>query len=91
MSNGFLQLGQTSLRLTAYGGRSPVVILPAVAESERLVPLCRCAVKQANVVHHITAAGLVIDAAIIPHHEIPPDSTCDDTCSRAPSGKQITY
>ena len=26
--------------------------------------------KQTNVVHRITAAGLVIDAAIVPHHEI---------------------
>jgi len=42
-----------------------MIILPAVAESgERLVPLCRCAMKQANVVHRITAAGLVIDPVI---------------------------
>ena len=48
-----------------------MIILPAVTESgERLVPLCRCAMKQANVVHRITAAGLMIDATIIPHHEI---------------------
>ena len=38
---------------------------------EGLVPLNRGAMKQADVVHRITAAGLVVDAAIIPHHEIP--------------------
>ena len=43
------------------GWRSPMIILPALTESgEWLVPLCRCAMKQANVVHRITAAGLVI-------------------------------
>jgi hypothetical protein len=48
-----------------------IKIFPAVTESgERLVPLCRCAMKQADVVHRVTAAGLVIDATIVPHHEI---------------------
>jgi hypothetical protein len=42
----------------------------AVTDSEGLAPLRRCAMKQANVVHRITAAGLMIDAAIVPHHEI---------------------
>jgi len=37
---------------------------------ERLIPLDGRAVKQANVVYRITAAGLVIDATIVPHHEI---------------------
>ena len=50
--------------------KSPVTILPAVTESEWLVPLRRCAMKQTDVVHCIAAAGLVIDAPIVPHHEI---------------------
>ena len=49
---------------------SQITILPAVTESEWLVPLCRRAMKQADIVHRITTAGLMIDAAIVPHHEI---------------------
>src|SRR5262245_55224406 len=37
---------------------------------ERAIAYGGRAMKQANVVHRITTAGLVIDAAIIPHDEI---------------------
>src|SRR6185437_10036477 len=43
---------------------------PFDSDLEWLVPLYRRPMKQANVVHRITTAGLMIDATIVPHHEI---------------------
>ena len=60
----------TPLKAFLRGWHSPVIILPTVTElREWLVADRRCAMKQANIVHRISAAGLVIDAAIIPDHK----------------------
>jgi hypothetical protein len=71
---GDLVRAKTLLRRAAraFGSKEPVARARCVvAESGKwLVSYCRCAMKQANVVHRITTARLVIDATIIPHDEI---------------------